>query len=518
MFKRRSTSIYTGIAAAFILGVFGIVFASFNEQINYQGKLTDGDNVAVPDGDYCMKFLIHTAATGDASIWSEEWKEATSKITTVSGLFSTLLGTHSSLSAVDFNQDPLYLEVQFDPGCDATYEEIFSPRKRLGTVPAAIEAKQLGGKTWAAPGSIGSTTPAAGAFAALSASSTFTTSNGSILSSATGELTFGGTGGSYDENLTIDFESTENTVAFGTTTDVTNLSFGSFNLTTSGNISLNADNAKLLLGGAATGDSSIYYDNANLIINTALQGSGGLNLLTSSDTDDYITFTTSSNVPIIGTVGTADLKITASSGVIDFDDDNLTTTGTGTVSKLITTSGTDAITINTTNNAYRDIEWDDAGTLKGRIRYFDSNAGDASDRMRFTVGASTDVMELGSSVFSLTFGGDPVISATTSAINFGLGDGGDVDFSFNGIWTIDGGTGALTFSGSNGEGDFTTNGKGVFDNGGGYETTIGDNGTAGLNTTDGVNNVILANSSYAGFFEETTSNDEVKICDGTYAL
>ena len=492
MFKRRSTSIlYTGIAAAFILGVFGIVFASFNEQINYQGKLTDGDNVAVSDGDYCMKFLIHTAATEDASIWSEEWKEVTSKISTVSGLFSTLLGTHSSLSSVDFNQDPLYLEVQFDPGCDATYEEAFAPRKRLGAVPAAIEAKQLGGKTWAEPDSIGLTTPAAGAFAALSASSTFTTSNGSILSSATGELTFGGTGGSYDENLTMDFESTENTVTFGTGTGVTDLDFDSLSLTTTGNITIDSDTSKLYLGDTQQGEifvdsnddiyiksiasqKDIYFQTyASELTYTLLHLDGGIlgvalgrntsatgiyglaagydtiasaNYSTAigsnfenstassvalgiSDIDLLITtgladfqdtaITTSGDIRLVSdsnkleigglaggdlqlyhdgtdsyiTTATGDLKFTAASGTIDFDNENLTTTGTGSFNALTLTGDTSVI-----SSAYEiDIKPND----------------DADDYIRFdTVEGITRMQAVGGDLY--LFGASNVVIPTGS--------------------------------------------------------------------------------------------------------
>jgi hypothetical protein len=50
-------------------------------------------------------------------------------------------------------------------------------------------------------------------------------------------------------------------------------------------------------------------------------------IFTSGDIDDYIEITTVSNVPTIGTVGACNLKITASSGIIDFDDE--TRTGTG---------------------------------------------------------------------------------------------------------------------------------------------------------------------------------------------
>jgi len=45
-------------------------------------------------------------------------------------------------------------------------------------------------------------------------------------------------------------------------------------------------------------------------------------------TSDYIQFKTASNVPEITTVGGCNLKITASGGTINFDDENLSTTGT----------------------------------------------------------------------------------------------------------------------------------------------------------------------------------------------
>ncbi|MFH1233503.1 MAG: hypothetical protein V1649_02515, partial [Patescibacteria group bacterium] len=121
--------------------------ASFNEQINYQGKLTDSSNIAVSDGAKCLKFRLMTAETGGTELWTEVWATSTEQATTTSGLFSVMLGKQTSLSSVDFNQTSLYLETQFDPGCDGTYEEVFSPRKRLGAVPAAFEAKKLGGKT-----------------------------------------------------------------------------------------------------------------------------------------------------------------------------------------------------------------------------------------------------------------------------------------------------------------------------------------------------------------------------------
>jgi len=49
----------------------------------------------------------------------------------------------------------------------------------------------------------------------------------------------------------------------------------------------------------------------------------------SGDTDDYLVFGVTSDVPYIGTMGSCDLKLSSDSGDIQFSDDNLITTGRG---------------------------------------------------------------------------------------------------------------------------------------------------------------------------------------------
>ncbi|KKL79942.1 hypothetical protein LCGC14_2009770, partial [marine sediment metagenome] len=70
----------------------------------------------------------------------------------------------------------------------------------------------------------------------------------------------------------------------------------------------------------------LFWDKTNIV--GGLLCTHPLDLRASGDTDDYIQLTTVANVPIIGTVGNCDLKITSSSGEIDFDNENLTTLGT----------------------------------------------------------------------------------------------------------------------------------------------------------------------------------------------
>ena len=162
------------IIVGLMFGSFYIVYAGFNQQINYQGKLTDTNGVAVSDDNHCAKFRLMDADSGGNELWVEEWDSATEYVSVSSGLFSVLLGSTESLSSVDFDQTSLYLEVQYDPGCDNTYEEVFTPRKRLGAVPAAFEAKQLAGYTWAGPDAIGSSTASTGVFTTLTATGLIT--------------------------------------------------------------------------------------------------------------------------------------------------------------------------------------------------------------------------------------------------------------------------------------------------------------------------------------------------------
>jgi hypothetical protein len=161
------------VALATGFALYANAGSSFNKQINYEGKLTDSSGVAVTDGSYCMKFAIYDALTVGNELWAETWDNNSSKVTTVSGLFAILLGTHTAFTNI-FDGAALYLEIRLDPVCTGgTYSnvdpEIFTPRKLLGSVPSAFQADQLGGKTWEVPGTIGSTTASSGVFTILSA-------------------------------------------------------------------------------------------------------------------------------------------------------------------------------------------------------------------------------------------------------------------------------------------------------------------------------------------------------------
>ncbi len=120
--------------------------AGINRTIHYQGKVSLAAGSPVTNGSYNMRFRIYAASSGGAQLWSETWDSTTTRVTMTGGLFSVALGTHVTMTgSVDFNSDSLYLQIEFDPGNDGNFEEVFSPRRRFSSVPYAHNADRLTG-------------------------------------------------------------------------------------------------------------------------------------------------------------------------------------------------------------------------------------------------------------------------------------------------------------------------------------------------------------------------------------
>jgi hypothetical protein len=125
------------LCASVLLSGLSMVYAQPSYTMNYQGKLTNNSGLAVADGTYAIEFKLYTQASGGVAIWTET-RSGGDEVTVRNGLFSVMLGSVTSLASVNFNQ-PLYLGVNVESDGEMT------PRKALGTVPSAFEAKQLGG-------------------------------------------------------------------------------------------------------------------------------------------------------------------------------------------------------------------------------------------------------------------------------------------------------------------------------------------------------------------------------------
>lgn len=199
------------VAAVLVLGISLIMawntsfrsHAAFFETINYQARITDTNNVDVANGSYNMRFRICSDSSCSSVVWTETrcysadggstctGAGTDQRVAITSGIMSVMLGEVNSLSSVNFDQT-LYLETQIaGAGATPATWEIFTPRKKIGTVPTSLESKRLSGKTWDAPGAIGSTTPNTGKFTTLEA---VNTGDALILSGVGANISFTGAG------------------------------------------------------------------------------------------------------------------------------------------------------------------------------------------------------------------------------------------------------------------------------------------------------------------------------------
>jgi hypothetical protein len=117
----------------------------------FQGRLSDANGNAIPDGVRVVQFKIYDAPVGGRAVWNGEVQ----KLTVNGGLVSTILGTKAALSAVDFNLD-LYLELTIDANADSQITLADPPLlPRQSILPAVFAAESadsrlLDGYDWSA--------------------------------------------------------------------------------------------------------------------------------------------------------------------------------------------------------------------------------------------------------------------------------------------------------------------------------------------------------------------------------
>ena len=141
--KPRPSKLSRGLVVVLLLFPFISAQSAFNPEINYQGKLTNADNVAVVDGAYNIEFKLYSVSSGGLALWTETLT-GENKVTVTNGLFSVLLGNVTAISGVDFNQD-LYLGVNIGGLGDVSWDGEMTPRKQIASVPSAFEASKLDG-------------------------------------------------------------------------------------------------------------------------------------------------------------------------------------------------------------------------------------------------------------------------------------------------------------------------------------------------------------------------------------
>jgi hypothetical protein len=122
-----------------------------NPQIPYAGSIIKNDGAALSDGSYKAKFLIYNVSSGGTAIYEEIRDGSTTYSGVVSpllsvndGKFEILLGSQNTTNFTSIlNDDSLWLELQLDMDNNGSYEEVFSPRRRLGSAVSAINSLRL---------------------------------------------------------------------------------------------------------------------------------------------------------------------------------------------------------------------------------------------------------------------------------------------------------------------------------------------------------------------------------------
>ena len=144
--------------ASILIIVFSMAFlvslspanAAIRDTITYQGQVVDSSLIPPTNGSYNMQFRVYDSLAAGNLLWTESYTGG-NQVTINNGVFTVELnsvcaswtGGCASNGGIDWTTDSYYLQVEFDADSNATYEEIFAPRKRFTSVPYAQVAAQL---------------------------------------------------------------------------------------------------------------------------------------------------------------------------------------------------------------------------------------------------------------------------------------------------------------------------------------------------------------------------------------
>ena len=192
--KLNPTVLYLGLFFGFFLSLFLTHSASaINQQISFQGKLTDAVGSLVTNGTYYLKFSLYDSAAGGTCQYTAAGNcgaVTTTPVTATGGIFSVNLGdTDNSINALPatlFNSDALYLGLTVCSGPNIGCDAEMTPRKRVTASPYAFNADRLSGLATSTQGGDSSYIPATDSSGNLSLSHSLL-----VATSTTGKFAVG---------------------------------------------------------------------------------------------------------------------------------------------------------------------------------------------------------------------------------------------------------------------------------------------------------------------------------------
>ena len=192
-----------GVSLVFVSSIAQAAPGGINQQIPYTAFIVNSSGGVLADGNYRARFVIWDSLTGGTQLY-EETRDGIinygngicQSVPVNDGRLQILLGSCNTTLPSILNDTTLFLELQLDIDANGVYEEIFTPRRQLGSAVSAINSLRL-----VADGNGASTN--------------------TLSIDSTGQLVFGGGG-----NINLSNIFTTNNAGLAATINATNVTIG----------------------------------------------------------------------------------------------------------------------------------------------------------------------------------------------------------------------------------------------------------------------------------------------------
>jgi hypothetical protein len=137
-YKNKNLIISFSILLFLVSLFFGSkTFGQVSQKLDISAYVVDGSNKDLQNGEYEIKFAIYGSETGGQAVWQE-----TQKIQIINGIMDASLGSVTPLPiTLTFNDKQYYLGIAIGSDNEMT------PRKKIGSVPNAVNSQFLRGAT-----------------------------------------------------------------------------------------------------------------------------------------------------------------------------------------------------------------------------------------------------------------------------------------------------------------------------------------------------------------------------------
>ena len=132
------------VSICFLLLV-NLLSAQAPQKISYQGVARNNLGAVLSNTTIAVKFDIHQGSPLGAIVFTEQHQGASGLGTNAFGLFTTAIGSISSLSGINWGNGPFFIEVSIDPANGNSYSSVGI--QQLMSVPYALYAETAGNAT-----------------------------------------------------------------------------------------------------------------------------------------------------------------------------------------------------------------------------------------------------------------------------------------------------------------------------------------------------------------------------------